>query len=353
MKKNNWSIILNVILAISTIGSFVFGIYAFFYNKSPSLSLYKTSEINVLEINRSLDDLKIFYKDEDIKNSNKNIKIINLQIKNDGKIDITQNMYDDELPWGILIEEGNIVQARVIDASNNYLLKNLEPSIINNSIVFNKTIIESGESFSIELVVLCENKVPLQYKIIGKIAGINNSNIKIIENNSGQEKSFWSELFIASVGIHFGRFVLYFLCIIIIIIIIIGITCLVEAIKDYLIHHERKTRIKLVITDDDKGPHFKEIQNFYIYHGYNALEDMLSLLNNPKKLESTYQKKLSFSKEEDKNSLPLGKHYLYFSMFSTINNLLALNIIQIKDEKVFIDMGYKDEIKYFLKCIKQ
>lgn len=74
--KKNWSKILNFILGFSTIGSFIFGIYAFYYNKSPSISLIKLSEINVLEINRSLDDLKIYYKDEDIQNENKNIKII-------------------------------------------------------------------------------------------------------------------------------------------------------------------------------------------------------------------------------------------------------------------------------------
>ena len=77
--KNNWSRILNFVLGFSTIGSFVFGLFAFYYNKSPSLSLIKLSEINVLEVNRSLDDLKIFYKDKDIQNGNKNIKIVVLK----------------------------------------------------------------------------------------------------------------------------------------------------------------------------------------------------------------------------------------------------------------------------------
>ena len=43
--------------------------FFFYYNdKTPKLSIAKIGEINVLEINRNLDELQIFYNDVDIKN---------------------------------------------------------------------------------------------------------------------------------------------------------------------------------------------------------------------------------------------------------------------------------------------
>ena len=352
--KKNWSKILNFILGFSTIGSFIFGIYAFYYNKSPSISLIKLSEINVLEINRSLDDLKIYYKDEDIQNENKNIKIIVLKIKNDGKVDITQDMYDVDLPWGILVNEGDIVQARIIDSSNDYLSKNLSPIINKNIIEFNKIIIESGESFSIELVLLCENKTILQYEVFGKIAGINNKNIKLIENNNDQGKSFWTDLIYGSIGIHFARAFLYFLCTIVLGVIIAFFWILISKIQDFIIHCERKKRVKLLVTEKEKGAHFNEIQNFYIYHGYDPLNEMLRLLNKQKELTSLYQKKISQANEINDRDLVIERgDFLYFKSFSLIDDMLKLKILRLNEDQLVIDNIFREEIKRFLKCIKQ
>lgn len=352
--KKNWSKILNFILGFSTIGSFIFGIYAFYYNKSPSISLIKLSEINVFEINRSLDDLKIYYKDEDIQNENKNIKIIVLKIKNDGKVDITQDMYDVDLPWGILVNEGDIVQARIIDSSNDYLSKNLSPIINKNIIEFNKIIIESGESFSIELVVLCENKTILQYEVFGKIAGINNKNIKLIENNNDQGKSFWTDLIYGSIGIHFARAFLYFLCTIVLGVIIAFFGILISKIQDFIIHCERKKRVKLLVTEKEKGAHFNEIQNFYIYHGYDPLNEMLRLLNKQKELTSLYKKKISQANEINDRDLVIERgDFLYFKSFSLIDDMLKLKILRLNEDQLVIDNIFREEIKRFLKCIKQ
>lgn len=352
--KNNWSKILNFVLGFSTIGSFVFGLFAFYYNKSPSLSLIKLSEINVLEVNRSLDDLKIFYKDKDIQNGNKNIKIVVLKIKNDGKVDITQNMYDIDLPWGINVKGGDIVQARIIDSSNVYLSKTLKPRIDRNIIEFNKIIIESGESFSIELVVLCDNKTILQYEISGKISGVNNTNIKLIENNNDQGKSFWNDLLYGSIGIHLARAFLYFLCFIILGLLIAFVWILISKVQDFFVHCERKKRVKLLVSEKEKGTHFKEIQNFYIHNGYDNLNELLKLLSKQKELESLYKKKISqANKINDRDLLIEGGNFIYFKAFSLIDDMLKLKILRLNEDQLVIDNIFKEEIKKFLKCIKQ
>ena len=355
MKKINWRQLLNIVLSISTIGSFAFGIYAFYYIKSPSLTIIKLSEINVLEINRVLDDLKILYKDEDIQKGNKDIKIIVLTIKNSGKVDITQNMYDEKIPWGIIVNNGDIVQVRLIDSSDSYLSNTINPKIQNNEVLFNKQIIESGEYFSIELVILCDKSASIKYQMTGKISGLNNSSIKFIENYNVQRKSFWSNLLFGTFGLHLARLFFYFLCIIVFSLLIGFIIQIITSIKNSFIRHERKVRIRLLISDNDIGQHVEDIKKIYIKEGYQYLKHIAKILGDKQKLEFMYRKKHILMKRKTKNSsIHAHENYIRnYRYFSVMKDMIEYKMIIIDNNTISIDDKYHEEIKRFINCIKK
>jgi len=115
MKEINKSQLINILFGIITTFSLFFTFYFYYNDKTPKLSIAKVGEINVLEINRNLDELQILYNDVDIKNSNNNIMIITLRIENKGSVNITKGLFDDILDWGLEIKNGEILQARLIN----------------------------------------------------------------------------------------------------------------------------------------------------------------------------------------------------------------------------------------------
>ncbi|WP_461257449.1 hypothetical protein [Treponema sp. R80B11-R83G3] len=71
MKKITIRQFMTILLGMITIFSLFFSIYSYYNDKTAKINIVKIGEINVLEINRNLDELQILYNDVDIKNSDK------------------------------------------------------------------------------------------------------------------------------------------------------------------------------------------------------------------------------------------------------------------------------------------
>jgi hypothetical protein len=355
MVKPRLSHILNILLGISTVGSFVFGFYAYYVEKAPRISIYKISEINVLEINRSLDNLKILFNDEDIQKGKKDIRIINIKIQNDGKKDITQDMYANELDWGIVVNNSTIVQARLVESNNTYLKDNIKIEIIGDKIKLNKIILEAGSYFTIELVLLTEKGLNLEFGIFGKIAGIINSNIKIIENAQSQNGSFWDKLFYGTVGIHFARAFLYFLILVIGIIIIVVLISLIIWIGEFKEKHERKLRIRLLVPENEKGMNFDLISKMYISYGYGYLNHMVKLLNDPVKLENTYKRKhIPMERRIDSKHLVMNESNMRnMKYYETMKDMIDNDFVTINQGVITVDSAKKNELEIFLRGVRK
>ena len=103
------------------------------------------------------------------------------------------------------------------------------------------------------------------------------------------------------ITLHFARMIFYFLCLIVIGLIIALISLTVTGIHDLFKKHERKVRIKLLISEKEKGTHFEEIKKLYIEKGFGYLNHISKLVNDQDKLEYTYFKKhLALRKKIDR-----------------------------------------------------
>lgn len=191
--------------------------------KKTSVFSQVISETNVLDINEPLKDLQINFQGENIQEKKLNLKIYRIKIENTGGTNITQNDFDQGGSWGIKIAGGRIIETRIIDSNSEYVKKDLSPSIQSSDFVsFNKIIFDKGEFFIVELLVLHDKDAPPVLYRTGKIAGIQDNEVKILapEHNEPFLKtlfygSWWIQIiravlyFIVSIAIFIGTFVLF------------------------------------------------------------------------------------------------------------------------------------------------
>ena len=124
-----------------------------------------------------------------------NLRIITINVVNSGEEDILPIHYDPEDGWGMQFSEGEVIEARLIDSSSDYLRSKIVPNLVDqNTVAFPKVIFETGSSFTVEALLLHPKDSSPSVSSVGKIAGI--EEITVTERPLAQrETSFWSGLF--------------------------------------------------------------------------------------------------------------------------------------------------------------
>jgi hypothetical protein len=72
-------------------------------------------EFNLVEIREKISNLKILYENDDILESQKEIKVVRLELINEGET-ILQSYYDQLEPFGLRFSN-----AKILDAKNNII----------------------------------------------------------------------------------------------------------------------------------------------------------------------------------------------------------------------------------------
>jgi hypothetical protein len=168
-KKVGWGFV-GAVLAI------LFGIpaiQAWWFPSRPMVVCEIGNEANVLDIHQSLKDLSITFKGENIQEKNLNLKIVSVRIDNRGDLDILQNHYDERLPFALSVQDGKIIEARLAQASSEYLNSNVNPVLqTNNTVSLQKVILERGKFYVVEMLILHPKENSPKIHLLGKIAGI-------------------------------------------------------------------------------------------------------------------------------------------------------------------------------------
>lgn len=176
------------------------------------------SNISVLDVKQPVSDLSIIFKGEDIQKKSLDLKILTVKITNDGDLDISQSMFDQDVPWGLSISSGKIIEHRLI-SNSDYLSTRLSPQQIEpDSLSFKKVIFEKGKSFSLELLILHPKNSSPQVSPYGKIMGIDKFSL-IAEPIEKENQSIRQKMLNDSFSDHVLRFLIYtlsaFVCILI------------------------------------------------------------------------------------------------------------------------------------------
>ncbi len=161
---------MSFMVAVAGIG---IGLYVGLHEPRPSLTLEIESETDVLDVRRGLEELSITFRGQDISETGENLRIIVVRLSNDGQVDITENLYDQRLPFGILASGASLIEARILASNSEYLSENLSPEIVSEGFLrLEKVILERGKYVVLELVARHPTGSPPTLRFEGKIAGI-------------------------------------------------------------------------------------------------------------------------------------------------------------------------------------
>jgi hypothetical protein len=319
--------------AIAVIGSIVTIYAAFFQEKVIQVQFVVTANSNVLDINTEISKVDILYDSTSLKQSNKNLRIYNIKVINNGEADVLKTFFDENEPLGILIKNGEIVEKpEITETSSSYLQKTLKAIQKNhNQIEFSNVILESDEYFSIKILVLHKNSVNPQLVPIGKIAGqkqinlINASEVKI-------ERPFFIETFSGNIWAQLVRLIAYFIIIVIIIVIIVASSEKIDSIKT---SKKRKKNIKDFKSKKEYSHNKMNDAIFTRYDNFGGsdLVQMVELIQSEELLNETYKKGIQGVK--NKKETTINPDYILSHRFNIVDNNLSIIKSMIHDGLVF------------------
>ncbi len=178
-------------------------------NQDAGLAYEIVNEVDVLDVRSSVEDLKITFQRQDIQENNLNLRIYTIRVKNTGEIDILQSHFDQDVPWGVRVANGKVIEAKTVGGSSEYLRTKVNPRVVSEDFVeFSQSIIEKSAFLNFDLLVLHTKGEPPDIKPTGKVAGIKEIPItRILTKDS--DSGFFSDLFPGSLSIQLVRFASY------------------------------------------------------------------------------------------------------------------------------------------------
>lgn len=320
--------ILSIILAIA-FGSF--SIYAN-YAENPEITFDVINDANVLDVHKPLSGLDIYYQGEDIQQKNQNLRIVSIKVENTGNVDILQSFYDKNVLWGLDVENGHVIEARLIGVSSNYLLDNLNVSYNDNTIEFQKVIFDQNEYFVVEILILHDKEIDPAFRVLGKIAGIEQINLK---ESYQEDKSFLEEVFDGSIFVQLVRIVVYMLILLFLLIAIVIVQKIVADIRNSRFKSKKREVINNINSLNINNKEIiknilfctprKEWQNMFDLLKIHMFEQDI-LKNVPKDYFDRYSDKLSVFKEFNDIEFLFSDSFtdgiLDETMFATMENTI-------------------------------
>ncbi len=185
-------------------------------------------EVNLVQVRDRIADLEIKYKNEDILNTPKVLKVLRVTLRNSGQT-ILQNQYDQTEQFGLVFKNAEVLDASVTDSNAEYLKTHFLPKTWSKTasgrdpeksapqasmLRLEKAIFEKGKYITLKVFLLQERNESAVISVLGKIANIDRMTVK--RSLPGEEKQGVPRLPIVSflvgyVGMIAGTFSFVFL----------------------------------------------------------------------------------------------------------------------------------------------
>lgn len=311
------------------------------------------SSTNVLDINTEISDLDILFKQSSLKEKNKNLKLVILNIKNNGTEDILKTFYDDKAPFGINPIVGEIVEKpEIIETSNEYLANNLDIKLDSTGIAyFSNVIIDANEQFTFKLLTLVDIGTEPKFEIIGKIAGINEK-IEIGTFEPEVELPFFRQVFLGNVWVQLVKSLIYFLIIVVLILFIAGIS---DKISE---NRKKKKRLKKIESFKASEKYtFKHIdsvifelyENEQDYHLLNIQEELKDVDLLKDKYQELTEELIKEKEKSDRRKGYTDEYYEVKEELESINELIHSGFIMQNNGNFFLNEQMRETLNQFIK----
>ena len=176
--------------------SLILAVAVFYLTRRDSqtdLRVIVQDEVNLVQLKEKLPKLKILYEDEDILESQKEIKVLRLSLENEGKT-ILQNDYDNQRSFGLRFEKSSVLGTTLLEASSDYVQEEYQkaldrpapatPSTL-DSLYLPKLILEDGAYARLKVFLIQDKQAGrTQVTALGKISGMNKIAVEYLETDT-------------------------------------------------------------------------------------------------------------------------------------------------------------------------
>ncbi len=316
------------------------GIYVtYFEERSPNITATIISEVQVVDIKENISDLKILYRNKDILSENKSLKLYTINIQNSGSETILKSFYDEDAPFGVVINNGDIIEnPSVVGASSDYLKENFQFITNNaNKLTLKPIIFESNQEVQLKLLVLHDVDISPTLELTGKIAHVSIINPKILPMHE-ENSTFLKSILNGSITDQIGRIILYPS----ILLILFLVTSFFLLIPSKVQSKKRNRIFTNFITDMNlnKSKEINWVYNRYIENGVGFLVIAQGLNGSEPRLQEVYGKLISDENYELKNDLDLLNRHRSITVFQSLINygLLSFNSNNIQQNNKLGDV---------------
>ena len=200
--------------------------------------------------------------------------------------------FDTSKPWGLLVENGEIVEARILSSTSEYINIILNMKITSlNSIEWEKVISEFAESFTIEILVASPLNMPSVVSMLGKIAGI--PDIDVVNRQTKQEGTHWiREVFHGNAVIQSARLLIFFFISILMLLATALVLSIFDKFKNYIHKIKRRkivTRSNIYFRSIELDSYYQQLCEIFIDEGRSGLFSLGELMNDQRFRSSTYR----------------------------------------------------------------
>ena len=213
-------------------------------DKHAQLYLDVLTSTAVLDIREQLPNLEIAYDGIDIREKALSLQILTIKAVNDSTRDILKGHYDPDDPVGLEVTAGKVIRTELVEASSDYLSKNVSFASPTNSVVhFKDVILDAHEFFVLKLLVLHPASDEISIEPVGHIAGMQSTIIRESFKDV-RRPGFWVRSFSGAWGVQVIRVVVYPLLTILAILLIVIPTALIgeKVAKEKRLRHVRHFR---------------------------------------------------------------------------------------------------------------
>ena len=249
----------------------------------PKLTYEILRETDVLDVRTPVEDLQITFQNQDIQGENLNLRIYAMRVINNGEVDILQTQFDQDQVWGLQVIDGRVIEARPIEASSSYLNEKSNPQVRGENIVeFGKAIVEKGQFFAFNMLVVHSKDVTPEIVSLGKIAGIDEIVVTRVPVKA-EGPGFLSDLFAGGWAVQLVRAILFLMGAAV----ILGLFAAAVLLYAYLTAAIRRRRIgnSVVMKTMSSQKQRDLLSEVYLHHGMAGVSDLREKLGSSQRLE--------------------------------------------------------------------
>lgn len=269
----------------------------FFKDTAPDVHFEVVGNTPVLSVSENLPSLEVIYRGEDIAKAGKSVSVVLLRVVNRGTANLLKSHYDENAPLGMHLDNGVIVRAEILTASNDYLNTTASIEFSESGAEFGAVILEPSEWYEAKLLVMHKSELRPTILSHGKIAGLGSIPV-VLSPTQQQPEGFLAQAFGGNLWVQASRLVPYAFGLVLLIVIVV---IPVSSISDRLAQRSRrkivekfKRETELTISNRDEF-----IFVWFVDFGHAFLARMVRTASDKETLGARVQKALKNGRELD------------------------------------------------------